>query len=406
MKILIVQESDWLKGNPLQHHHLAEILSLRGHDIRVIDYELLWKARGRKELYSKREIFKNVSKIYSGANITVIRPGIIKVPWLDYVSLIFSHRKEIIQQIKEFKPDVIIGFGILNSYLAVQAARKNNIPFVYHWLDVLHYLISFKPFQPIGKMVEMKTLQQTDRVMVISDKLKDFVIGLGASPELVQIVVSGISTERFNPAISGAAVRKQYKIREDDTVLFFMGWLYNFSGLKEIALELAKTKDSNLKLLIVGDGDAYAELQQIRQRYNLQDRVILTGKKPYEEIPALIAASDICLLPAYPGEKVMQDGVPAKLYEYAVMEKPTISTRLPGVMREFGQDNGIVYVDEPEDVIAKAVELVQEGKLEDLGLKARNFVEKHDWDSVSYKYERTLHEVIKGKRNATISKRM
>ena len=406
MRILITQESDWLKRNPLQQHHLAERLSLQGHDIRVIDYELLWKTQGRKELYSRREVFKNVSKIYSGANVTVIRPGIIKIPWLDYASLIFSHRREIARQIKEFKPDIIIGFGILNGYLAAKAAKKNNLPSIYHWLDVLHWLITFKPFQPIGKMVESKTLKQTDRVLVISDKLKDFVVGLGASPERVQVLRPGVLVEQFNPATSGAAIRKRYKIKEDDIVLFFMGWLYKFSGLKEVALELAKTKSNNIKFLIVGEGDVYAELQQIQQKYNLQDRVILTGQRPYAEIPALIAASDICLLPAHPKEKLMQDGVPAKLYEYMAMKKPVISTRLPGVVTEFGQNSGVVYVDQSEDVVAKAIELVRGNRVQELGLKARNFVEKYSWDNITNEFEGILEEVIKEKRSGTISRRM
>ncbi|GAG03665.1 unnamed protein product, partial [marine sediment metagenome] len=94
MKILITQETDWLKRNPAQQHHLAEMLSLRGHEIRAIDYELLWKTQGKKELYSRRQVFNNVSKIHNGAKVTVIRPSIIKIPCLDYASLAFSHKKE------------------------------------------------------------------------------------------------------------------------------------------------------------------------------------------------------------------------------------------------------------------------------------------------------------------------
>ena len=404
MRILFTQETDWLKRNPLQQHHLAEMLSLRGHEIRVIDYELLWKTQGRKELYSKREVFNNVSKIYSGAKITVIRPGIIKIPGLDYVSLIISHRKEIYRQIKDFSPDVIIGFGILNSYLAVKAATKNNIPFIYHWLDVLHWLIPFKSFQPMGKMIESKVLKQADKVLAVSDRLKDFVTKLGASPQRIEILNPGISLRQFSPAISGAAIRKQYGIKEGDIVLFFMGWLYNFSGLKEVALELATTRSNNLKLLIVGEGDAFNELQQIRENYDLRDRLILTGKKPYQEIPAFIAVSDICLLPAYPTEKIMQDGLPAKMYEYMAMRKPVIVTRLPGVMKEFGEGNGVVYIDKPEGVVAKAMELVQNGIVEDLGLKARSFVEKYSWDNITDEFEGILEETIKDKRDGTVSK--
>jgi len=398
MKILLVQESDWLKKGPHQQHQLADRLSLRGHQIRAIDYEILWGVQGKKGLYSRRQVFDNIAKSCDGARVTVIRPGIVKVPWLNYASLLLTHRKEIERQIREFSPDVIIGFSILNSYLAAKAARRNAILFIYYWIDVLHRLIPFKPFQPIARILESKTLKQADRILVINDKLKEYVIKIGAPVERTQVLRAGIDIEQFNPQENGSAIKKRYGLKKDDLVLFFMGWLYNFSGLKEVVLQVAKTTDDRLKLLIVGEGDAYDELQQIRQKYNLQQRLILTGKRPYQEIPALIAASDVCLLPAYPNEKIMQDIVPIKMYEYMAMAKPVVSTRLPGVMKEFGEDNGVVYVSQPEDVIKKAIELIQGDSLKKLGAKARRFAERYSWDSITDEFEKILEEVIKGKR--------
>ena len=398
MKILLVQESDWLKRGLHQQHQLADRLSLKGHQVRVIDYEILWRDQGRRELYSKRQVFDNVSKIHQGAKVTVIRPGIIKIPWLDYASLILTHRKEIGRQIKEFSPDVIIGFSILNSYLAVKAAKRNAIPFIYYWIDVLHRLIPLKPFQLIARIVESQTLRQADRILVINDKLKEYVTKIGAPLERTQVLRAGIDIEQFNPTDNGNAIRKEYGLKKDDIVLFFMGWLYHFSGLKEVAVRLADTKDYTLKFLIVGEGDAYDELQQIQQKYNLQDRLILTGKKPYQEIPAFIAASDVCLLPAYATEKIMQDIVPIKMYEYMAMAKPVVSTKLPGVVKEFGEANGVVYISKPEDAVEKAIRLIQDGSLKELGAKARRFVERYSWDNITNEFEKILEEVIKGNR--------
>jgi glycosyltransferase involved in cell wall biosynthesis len=397
VKILLVQDTDWLLRGPHQQHHLIERLSLKGHEVRVIDYELLWRTQGKRELCSKRQVFNNVSRFYDGANITLIRPGIIKLPWLDYVSSIFSYRKEIHHQIKDFRPDVIIGLGILSTYLAMRVARKNNTAFVYYWIDVLHRLIPFKLFHPIAKSLESRTLRQADRVPVINEKLKDYVKELGAPSERTQILGAGIDIERFDPLIKGDTLRQHYGLAKDDVVLFFMGWLYQFSGLKEVASQLARTDNRNLKLLIVGEGDAYEALQQIREKHNLKDRIILTGKKPYEEIPSFIAASDICLLPAYPDEKIMQDIVPIKLYEYMAMKKPVIATRLPGVMREFGDDNGVAYIDKPEEAVAKAKELIQSGKIEELGEKARSFVERYSWQHITDEFEKILQKVVKEK---------
>ena len=108
MRILLVQESDWLARGPHQQHHLMDRLSLNGHQIRVIDYEITWREREMRGLYTRKRVFRHVSKVIEEADITLIRPGILKIPVLDYLFLILSHRIEIGHQIEEFHPDVII----------------------------------------------------------------------------------------------------------------------------------------------------------------------------------------------------------------------------------------------------------------------------------------------------------
>ncbi len=400
MKVLFVQETDWLKRNPHQQHHLAELLSLRGHEMRVVDYEFSLGNGRSRQIFSRREVYHDACKVRNGAKILLIRPGIIKLPYLDYVSLVFSHKREIDRQITEYRPDVIVGFGILNAYLAARAARRRGIPFLYYWIDVLHTLVPGGAFQRIARMVEGRTLQRAERVLVINEMLREQVIHLGAPRGRTQVIGAGIDIERFNPAADGLSIRQRYAIGTDDIVLFFMGWLYHFSGLKEVALQLAKEANKNVKLLIVGEGDAYDELQQIAQSEGLGERMILAGKMPYDDIPAFIAASDVCLLPAYPDETIMQHIVPIKLYEYMAMKKPVITTRLPGVITEFGYDNGILYVDRPEDVVAKAIELTADNSIAEIGSRARAFVETCAWDSIADEFEAALAGTIEETRHA------
>ena len=397
MRILLVQETDWFEKGPLQQHHLMERLSLKEYEIRVIDHEIVWKTHGKQELRSSRKVFNNVARVYNGADITVVRPKIIKIPHLDYISLVLSRKKEIGRQIEEFHPDVIVGFQILSAYLAMRAAKKNNLPFIYYWTDAYHTQIPFKIYQPVGEYIEKRILKNADRVIVINDKLKDFVVERGSDPERTQVEKAGVDFERFNPDIDGKEIRERYGIEKDDFVLFFVGWLYHFAGLKEIAIELSKIKDEkpNIKLLIVGDGDAFVDLQKIREEYRLDNQVILAGKQSYENIPSFIASSDICLLPSYPTEKIMQDIVPIKLYEYMACGKPVIATRLPGVMKEFSDGNGVIYVDKPEDVLKKAIDLIENGRVEEHGSRARGFVEKYNWDDIVDDFESILEEVLR-----------
>lgn len=398
MKILVVLTTDWVKRNFHQQHHLMELLSLRGHEIRVVDFELLWREDGKTGLLSKRKIIPSYSKVYSGSKVTLVRPSFVRVPILDYVSIFLSDRIEIKRQVKEFKPDIIVSFGVI-AYIAGLVAKRNRLPFVYYWIDVTHRLIPVKAFQPIGWLFERRALKLADVVFTINAKLKEYVIRMGADPDRTIVLGAGIDLKKFDLTIEGKNVRKHYGIKETDHVLFFMGWLYNFAGLKEVAIELSKIKDKNpkIKLLIVGEGDAFDDLQKIREQYHLDEQIILTGKQPYEEIPEFIAAADICLLPAYPKEEIMQDIVPIKMYEYMAMGKPVITTKLPGVMKEFGDGNGVIYVDKPEDVLKKAIELVENGYIEEEGRRARLFVEERSWDSITDEFERVLEDIIQGK---------
>ena len=158
----------------------------------------------------------------------------------------------------------------------------------------------------------------------------------------------------------------------------------------------------------MGDGDAFEELQRMRTDLGLENCVTLAGKQPYERIPEFIAASDMCLLPAY-NNKIMRDIVPIKMYEYMAMGKPVIATRLPGVMKEFGSDNGVLYVERPEDALGKAVEVIKAGTIEAHGEKARQFVRDNDWGTVVDQFEDVLLDCTQpledGARDGAISTR-
>ena len=62
-------------------------------------------------------------------------------------------------------------------------------------------------------------------------------------------------------------------------------------------------------------------------------------------------------------------------------------------MKEFGEGHGVIYVDISEDVLKKAVELIENGTLKEHGMKAKKFVEKYNWEDIVADFERVLEEV-------------
>lgn len=393
MKLLVLQETDWLKRGPHQQHHLMDRMALRGHEVHVIDYEYLWKEDKERTIITGRKEIKGAYKIFRDADITLIRPGMIKISGLDYASILYFHNKEIKKQIREFKPDVIIAFGILNAYLGMRQAKKNNIPFVYYLIDHLHTLLPGKSKRIIAKQFEKATLKGADKILVINKGLKDYAAEMGGDINKISVIPAGVDLERFNPQVDGSAIREKYGVKKDDVLLFFMGWIYEFSGMKEVAESISTTDNEKIKLMIVGEGDLYEPLLGLKSEKNLDGRLILTGKVPFGEIPKYLAAADICLLPAYKNE-IMLNIVPIKIYEYMAMGKPVIATELPGIQKEFGENSWIIYVDKAEDVLKKVDEIIEARTLQENGLKNRKFNQNNGWDDVVDEFEDILERSI------------
>lgn len=394
MRILVVQESDWLEKGPHQSHHLMERLSLLGHEVRVIDYEILWRTHAGHEVVSKRSVHHSVHKATEEGDITVVRPAILKLPIFDYLSLAYTHRKEIRRQIDEYKPDVIIGFGLLNAFIALRLARKARIPFVYYVIDELHRLVPEESLRPLAKLVESSNMKASTIVVSINEALREYTIQMGAHPDKTSVVRAGIDFGLFNQGRDSRVLRRGLGIQEGEVVLFFMGWLYGFSGLKEVALRLAREpiRYGRIRLLIIGKGELWDTIERIRMDNHLENKITLLDWKPYKEMPGYIAASDICILPAY-NNQVMKNIVPIKMYEYMASQKPVIATRLPGLVREFGANNGVSYVDEPREVVEKAADLVRNGLIESEGMKSQAFVQGMDWKTTTDSFERMLRDI-------------
>ena len=219
---------------------------------------------------------------------------------------------------------------------------------------------------------------------------------MGSDSSSTILIDAGIDLNSYNPNLNDSNIRHEYNIKENDVVLFFMGWIYEFAGMLELAQALGENKDKypDYKILIVGDGDAYDELCNIKENYNLKDQLILTGKQPFEKIPEFLASADFCLLPAYIDEPIMQDIVPIKIYEYLAMKKVVIASELPGLSKEFGYGNGIEYIQEASEVLETVDNILKNGRYDEIASNAREYVESNDWEVITDKFEDAMKKLL------------
>lgn len=398
----MVQETDWIDRNPILHHRMLEALSIAGDDVTVLDYEIFWGRRGTWPLWQGRRVWAGVSKILPGSRVTVIRPAMLRVPGFARLSWLLATLWELRRSIRDGKPDVIIAYGISNSFLARLYARRHHIRFVFHLFDSLNALAEPAALRPFAALIEGAVLRSADCVVVPYQGLRAYLTRMGVRPDRVRLIPNGMTRRRHDPSVR-AAVRSALRIADDEVALLFIGWLYRHSGLVEIARELARdrTKYARYKLVIVGDGDLGTTLAKIKSVEGLGDSLMLMGRRPVAEMADFVAASDVCLMPSIPSE-AMRYVVPTKVDEYLELGKPVISTPLEGMRSELGNVAGIIWVDGPEDILPRLHRLLSGPRapadvLAELSRACVDYAAtRDDWETVTRRFRDVLTDAAPG----------
>lgn len=217
------------------------------------------------------------------------------------------------------------------------------------------------------------------------------------NPESVGVWTSGVSTASFNPEnFDEAGLRKRHGL-DHKFVVFYHGSLgdslmYGQSrGIPASikSMEILK-KRSDLTLFLLGDGRSFHWIKKLVEECGVNDKVILHDKVKYEDVPAYIALSDVCLTPL-PNLRIWRNQCPLKLLEYMAMEKVVIATDIPANRYIIGENECGVFIPsaEPEE-IAKAIQYAYDNreKLKEWGASGRKTInEKFTWEKVADEFE-------------------
>jgi glycosyltransferase involved in cell wall biosynthesis len=231
-----------------------------------------------------------------------------------------------------------------------------------------------------AKWIERQVFSRADAVFVVSSFLQREVIARGARPEAVHVLPNAIDPSRFDAPDSGGPVKAKYHL-DGCVVAGFVGWFDEWDRLDllpEAVRELAESTPE-LRVLLVGDGPVAGLLRECVKACGVEGRVILTGAVPRAEVPAHIAAMDICVLP-----DSNPYGSPMALFEMMAMGKAVIAPSLPpirDVVRD-GETALVIRRGNREDLCSALSRLARDSRLrEALGGNARrDTLENRTWD--------------------------
>ena len=239
--------------------------------------------------------------------------------------------------------------------------------------------------------LELAAYRAASAVVVVSRGFKDHIEARGIPGEKIHVIPNGADLDRFEARAPDDHTRVALGAKPEDTLVLYSGAHGISHGLTSVADAAAELRELPIHFTFVGEGAAKAELA--RRVADLQlDNVTMMPGVPSADMPGLIAAADICLVPLR-DVPLFATFIPSKMFEYLAAAKAVVGA-VRGEPAAILRAAGAVVV-EPEDpgALAGAIRklAVDPDRRREMGVTGRAFVrENYDRRRLADRYHDAL----------------
>ncbi|MEM9801654.1 MAG: glycosyltransferase family 4 protein [Planctomycetota bacterium] len=260
-----------------------------------------------------------------------------------------QHLRRIRALLRELRPDVVHTHSSKAGVLGRRASIATGIGARVHTPHTFAFLFGAlfgRRKRALFRAIERSLAKSTHRMIAVSESEADTMRASGVvDPGIVRVVPNGIDPSR----IEGAEPLDTRSVGLDPglPLAAVIGLVYAAKG-QDLALEaLADPGLEELQILFVGPGDT-AELEERARSLGVDGRVTFTG--PRDDVPAILAASDLLLLPS------RWEGMPYVVLEAMAASRAVVSTPVDGARDLVENDvTGVLAADASVGAIADAL---------------------------------------------------
>jgi len=196
--------------------------------------------------------------------------------------------------------------------------------------------------------IDRKSWEKSAGIFTRTDAMRAHLVDAGVQCE-IRTVRDAVLPDLFVP-VDAAELRKELNYSDTDVVLCHHGILHPNKGIPLLLEYLADffPKHPELKLLIIGDGPAHAEVEAAVKKYGMGNRVKMTGwLSSHAEVNRYLCAADIGLVMRL-ATYYDHFHVTGACVHCMMAQLPILSVNLRGVM-EIIQDGEEGYIFDPKD---------------------------------------------------------
>lgn len=286
--------------------------------------------------------------------------------------------------VQKFNPDVVYERSSWMSNGSVKVLKSFNIKHVVEInapfeeeVKEFEKASSFISF--LGKNKLRNLLRSANLVAPITSSLEKHIVkNYDVDPSICLLIPNAIDKAEIQITDSRIEeIRKELELA-NKTVIGFVGSIFPYHGVDRLIQSVSKLNNSNVAILIVGDGYLIPELKEQARILGLNSRVHFTGSVPKQDVYNYIAAMDIVTLP-----NTEWYCSPVKLFEYGALGKVVLAVNEAGVSDIMTDSDGVLFGNNEGD-FQEALNFTI-FNLNQLKVKANNFQQKilsnHTWSA-------------------------
>ncbi len=247
-------------------------------------------------------------------------------------------------------------------------------------LSGLNYFVVFHGSElRLPKALSKIAASRSRAVICVSNWLRERLESYGIGVDAV--IPGGVESDLFASLPPKEVARERLGI--EGNIVLSVGSLVRAKGF-DLIPEVAKIVNSKLRasFLIVGGGPEEEVIRRRAREEGVEDRVILVGKRSYEETAIYYRAADLLLHPA------RYEGYGLTALESLAAGTPVVATDTGG-MRDVVIDgvDGFLLDRDASMIAERVIHLLQDDNLrEEMGRKGRERALKRSWRAVTQEY--------------------